>query len=42
MERYNEITYLLIEDIANIDYDDHIGKIYFSNKKKFLNFLRRS
>jgi hypothetical protein len=31
MERYNEITYLLIEDIANIDYNDHIGKIYFSN-----------
>ena len=34
IERYNQINYLLINDIANIDEDDHIGKtsLHKSNK----------
>ncbi len=35
IERYNQINYLYINDIANIDEDDHIGKnLFFSNTKK--------
>jgi hypothetical protein len=29
IERYNQITYLYINDIANIDVDEYIGKIHF-------------
>jgi len=34
MERYNEINYLYINDIANIDENDHLGKNHFLNEKK--------
>jgi len=39
LERYNQITYLYINDIANIDEDDHIGKNHFLMVKKKLEIL---
>jgi hypothetical protein len=37
MERYNQITYLHINDIANIDDDDDIGKIFLDRESMKIN-----
>lgn len=42
MERYKEVTYLSIHDVANIDEDDRIGKTSLHKSKKISKIIFRS